>query len=112
MSLKAFYSEDNKTLEDDLKLHGDHIPSMSPLERDKGEFVDIQPIAPLDVKVGTGIKILTANKLLTRLSILLAQVIAGNNSYKQRNGIREILYLLYQHNTTTKRLCNNLIKSL
>ena len=59
MSLKAFYSEDNETLKDDLKLDGGHIPSMSPLERYEGEFIDIQSIAPLDVKVGTGIKILT-----------------------------------------------------
>ena len=90
MSLNTFYSEDNETLEDDSKLDSDHIPSMSPLERDEEEFIDIQPIASLEVKVGTGIKILTPNKLLTILSILLAKAIPGNNSYKQRHAIREI----------------------
>ena len=31
---------------------------------------------------GKGIKILTSNKLLTRLSVLLAQIKAVNNSFK------------------------------
>ena len=52
---------------------------------------------------GTGLKILTPNKLLTRLPILLAQAKAGNNSYKLKNEIRQILYLLYQHNKITKK---------
>ena len=34
-----------------------------------------------EVKEETGLKILTPNKLLTRLPILLAQIKAGNNSY-------------------------------
>ena len=36
----------------------------------------------------------------------------GNNSYKLKTEIRQILYLLYQHNKITKKLCNILIKSL
>ena len=39
------------------------------------------------INTGTGLKILTPNKLLTRLPILLAQVKAGNKSYKLRNEI-------------------------
>ena len=61
---------------------------------------------------GKGIKILTPKKLLTRFPILLAQIKAGNNSYKLKNEIRQILYLLYQHNKITKKVYNNLIKSL
>ena len=34
---------------------------------------------------GTGLKILTSNKLLTRLPILLEQFKDGNNSYKLKN---------------------------
>ena len=34
---------------------------------------------------GTGLKILTPNKLLTRLPILLEQLKDGNNSYKLKN---------------------------
>ena len=37
------------------------------------------------------------NKLLTRLPIFLAQKKAGNNSYKLKNKIRQIVHLLYQH---------------
>ena len=46
---------------------------------------------------------MTPNKLLTRLPILLAQMKAGNNSYKLKNEIRQILYFLYQHNKITKK---------
>ena len=50
---------------------------MPSLEDDE-EFADIQPIALLDEKA---LKILTQNKLLTRLPILFAQIKARNNSY-------------------------------
>ena len=52
------------------------------------------------------------NKLLTRLPILLVQIKAGNKSCKLKIGIRQILYLLYPHNKITKKVHNNLIKSL
>ena len=55
---------------------------------------------------------LTPNKLLTRLSILIAQIKAGNNSNKLKSDIRQILYLLYYPNKITKIAYNNLIKSL
>ena len=47
-----------------------------------------------EVKEGKGLKILTPYKLLTRLLILLAQIKAGNNSYKLIDEIRKILHLL------------------
>ena len=74
---------------------------MPPLESDKEE-----------VREGKGLKTLIQNELLTRLLILLAQIKAENNSYKLKNGIREVLYLLYQHNKIIKKVLNNLIKSL
>ena len=39
----------------------------------------------------TGLKILTSNKLLTRLPILSAQITTENNSYELKNEIRQIL---------------------
>ena len=71
-----------------------------------GLFVDIQPMLPLqgneeEVKEGKRLKILTRNKLLTKLPISLAQVKAENNSCKLKNRIRQILYLLYQYNKIT-----------
>ena len=65
-----------------------------------------------EVKEGTGIKILTPNKLLTRLSILLAQIKPENNLYKLKNEIRQKIYFLLQHNKIIKKLYNNFIESL
>ena len=59
-----------------------------------------------------GLKILTLNKLLTRLPIFLAQINAGNNSDKLKNETKKILHLLYQHDKITKKVYPNLIKSL
>ena len=44
-----------------------------------------------EVKEKKGLKILTPNKLLTRLPELLAQIKTGNSSYKLKNEIRTIL---------------------
>ena len=55
---------------------------------------------------------LTRNKLFTRAPILLAEIKAGNNSYKLKNEIRPILCLLYQHNKFIKEVYNNFMKSL
>ena len=57
-------------------------------------------------------KKLTRNKLFTRVPVLSAEIKAGNNSYKLKNEIRTILYLLYQHNKITKEVYNNFMKSL
>ena len=75
--------------------------------RGKEESADMPSMALLEdlddkVKAGKGLKILTQNKLLTRLHVLLAQVKAGNNSYKLKSEIRQTLYLFYQHNKILK----------
>ena len=41
-----------------------------------------------------GLKILTPKQMLSRLPITLAQLNAGNNSEKLKNGIRQLLYSL------------------
>ena len=53
---------------------------------------------------GKGIKILTSKQMLQRLSIVLAQVKAGNNSQNLLNEIRQIIYLLYQSKEITKKV--------
>ena len=63
-------------------------------------------------KKGSGLKILTNKQMLNRLSILLAQIQAGNNSNSLKNEIRQILYLLYRSKVLTKIVYNNLIKSI
>ena len=45
---------------------------------------------------GQGLKILTPSQMLSRLTIALAQLKAGNNSEKLKNEIRQLLYSLYR----------------
>ena len=61
---------------------------------------------------GSGLKILTNKQMLNRLSILLAQIQAGNNSSKLKNEARQILYSLYRSKELTKTVYNNLIKAI
>ena len=67
---------------------------------------------PLKSTTGTGLKILTPKQILQRLPIALAQVKAGNNSENLLNEIRQIVYSLYQAKETTKKVYNNIIKSI
>ena len=63
-------------------------------------------------QTGKGIKILTPNQMLNRLTIALAQLQAGNNSNKLKNEIRQLLYSLYRSKNMTKQVYNNLIKHI
>ena len=61
---------------------------------------------------GTGLKILTSKQLLQRLPIALSRVKASNNSESLLNEIRQIVYSLYQSKEITKKVYNNIIKSI
>ena len=50
--------------------------------------------------------------MLQRLPIALEQVETGNNSESLLNEIRQIICSLYQSKQITKKLYNNLIKSI
>ena len=50
--------------------------------------------------------------MLQRLPITLAQVKASNNSESLLNKIRKIVYSLYQSKQITKKVHNNIIKSV
>ena len=63
-------------------------------------------------KQGTGVKILTSNQMLKRLPIALTQIKAGNNSESLLNEIRPIVYSLYRSKEITKKVYNNIIKSI
>ena len=63
-------------------------------------------------KTGTGLKILTPKQVLQRLPIVLAQIKAGTNSESLLNKIRQIVYSLYQSKENTKKVYNNIIKSI
>ena len=57
-------------------------------------------------------KILASKQMPQRLSIALAQVKAGYNSEGLLNEIRQIVYSLYQSKEITKKVYNNIIKSI
>ena len=61
---------------------------------------------------GPGLKILTPKQMLQILPIVLAQVKAGNNSESLLNEIRQIVYSLYQSKQITRKVYNNIIKSI
>ena len=61
---------------------------------------------------GKGFKVLTPKQMLQRLPIALAQVKAGNNSENLLYEIRQIVYSLYQSKQITKKVYNNIIKSI
>ena len=61
---------------------------------------------------GTGLKILTPKQMLERSPIALAQIKAGNNSGSLLHEIRQIFSSLYQLKQITKKVYNNIIKSI
>ena len=75
--------------------------SVSPKQKDMREYVkslknivDIYNPQSGNVtsKKGKELKILTKQKILSRLPILLTQIQSGNNSNKSKNEIRQTLY--------------------
>ena len=61
---------------------------------------------------GTGLKILTPKQTLQRSPTALAQLKASNNSESLLNEIRQTAYSLYQLKQITKKVNNNIIKSI
>ena len=75
-------------------------------------FLRLNNKAAEEPTAGTGLKILTPKQMLQRLSIALAQVKAGNKSENLLNEIRQMVYSLYQSKEITKKVYNNIIKSI
>ena len=61
---------------------------------------------------GTRLKILSHKQMLQRLPIALAQIKAGYDSESLLNEIRQIVYSLYQSKEITKKVYDNIIKSI
>ena len=68
------------------------MKAKEPIEDDDVQIVDLSDNTPLEseeeVKEGKALKILIPNKLIIRILVLLAQIKAGNNSYKLKNEVR------------------------
>ena len=61
---------------------------------------------------GKRLKILTPKQMLQRLPVALTQVKAVKNPQILLNEIRQIVHSLYQWKEITKKVCNNIIKSI
>ena len=58
------------------------------------------------------LKVLTPKQMFQRLPIALAEVKAVNNSESLQNEIRQIVYSFYQSKEITKKVQDNIIKSI
>ena len=76
------------------------------------DYAKIKSKAMHRAKHRTGLKILTPKQMLQRLTIALAQVKAGNNSESLLNEIRQIVYFWYHSKKISKKVYNNIIKSI
>ena len=80
------------------------------------DYIEMLSDANYDAKQneteGKGLKILTPKQMLQRLPIALAQLKARNNSESLLNEIRQIVYSLYQSKQITRKVYNNIIKSI
>ena len=76
------------------------------------DYSSIMSEAKYRATKGKGLQILTPKQMLQRLPIALAQVKASNNSESLLNEIRQIVYSLYQSKQITKKVYNNIIKSI
>ena len=61
---------------------------------------------------GEGLKILTPQQMFNGLSILLAQIKAGNNSRVLKNEIRQLSYSLYRSKQISKTVYKNFIVTI
>ena len=98
--LQTFNYDDwfeNKKSTDETRKSDKKESTVTIRKSGKKESVDLSDMPPLEgdqeVKEGKVLKILTPKLLLNRLTILLAQIKAGNNSYKLNSEIRKVLYL-------------------
>ena len=80
------------------------------------DYIEILSDANYDAKQnetkGKGLKILTPKQMFQRLPTALAQVKAGNNSESLLYQIGQIAYSLYQSKQITRKIYNNIIKSI
>ena len=91
-----------------IEDYGSKILEAKKLARQEGEGASKTSRA----NEGERIKILTPNQMLKRLPIALAQTKVGNNSERLLNEIRQIVYSLYRSKEITKKVYNNIIKSI
>ena len=102
-------SEVQKNTKNNLKIFYNAKEKVIPLFDDHTTIVSK---ANHEAKNGKRLKILTPEQMLQRLSMVLAQVKAGNASENLLNEIRKIIYSLYRAKQITKKVYNNIMNSI
>ena len=97
--------QDAKTTEDRFKSDLNEILKRK-LGHKSNNMINLKQAKHKATK-GEGLEIITPKQILT-----FAQVKAGNNSENLSNEIRQIVYFLYQSKELTKKVYNNIIKSI
>ena len=116
INFSEFNEEYNKFMDDVIKF--EYYKSEKKMRRYVKSLKDIvhfyyPQLGNVTSKIGEGLKILTNKQMFNRLSILLAQIEAGNNSNKLKNETKQILCSLYRSQIQiTKTVYNKLIKSI
>ena len=100
----------NKMLETLLLLKEILKPKESDEQPDPTDMTELQ--SEESTVEGKGIKILTSDRIFSRLTITLDQLKARNNSEKLKNEIRQLLDSLYRSKKLTKTIYNNLIYAI
>ena len=110
LPIDLYLDESEHNLPSMHELEGDAEVKLEPAET-IAERIKLKQEQEQKKNTGTELKILAPNKSLTRVPLFLAEIKAAKNSYKLKDEIRQILYLLYKHNKITQKVYNNLIKS-
>ena len=91
----------------------DYVPKYNTFKIGENEKIidTVERILDFNDKIqsGQGLKILTPNQMLSRLSISLAQLKGGNNSEKLKNEVRQLLHSLYRSKKLTKQIYQRLV---
>ena len=95
MGSKADDEEDNE-IDNEVDDEVDDETDEQPDTTDMPELESDESAAQRTEHEGKALKILTPKQTLSRLSISLAQLKAGNNLQKLKNEIRQLLYPLYR----------------
>ena len=80
--------------------------------RDMAELESKESAVEKRNQQGQGLKILTPDRMLSRLPITKARLKAGYNSQKLINEIIQLLYSLYRSRKVTKTIYNHLINAI
>ena len=102
----------NKETDDETDdKRDDETDGKKPGTTDMPALERVESAAQRNNQTGQGLKILTPDQMLSRLTVALAQLKAGKNSKKLKNETRQLLYLIYRSKKLIKTIYKHLINT-